>query len=84
MMKKSAMDETARTGSLGKTKAKTEGPIIIPAKISPTTEGRRNLSNNSPTRRAAAKTIKTLIMISKGDIRNLPANHNLLRFYLIS
>jgi hypothetical protein len=69
MMKNSATDETALKGSSATTKPSREGPIIIPLKISPTTAGRRKRSNNSPSKSAAARTIKISVMMLKGSIQ---------------
>ncbi len=66
MMKNKAMEETACMASLVVTNPSTEGPISMPAKISPTTEGRHMRSNSSPTKRAAARTIRASVMMVYG------------------
>jgi len=66
-MKKRAIDEIALNASFAPTKPSREGPIIMPLKISPITDGRRKRSNSSPSKSAAAKTIKTsVIMLNNG------------------
>jgi hypothetical protein len=72
IIKKRAIDETARRGSFATTNPRTEGPIIMPLNISPTTEGKRILSKSSPTRSAAANTIRTSVMIPKSAISFSP------------
>lgn len=66
-MKNNAIEETARNALSATIKPSKEGPIIMPAKISPTTDGRENLSKSSPIRSAAANTINTSVMILNGS-----------------
>jgi hypothetical protein len=68
IIKNNATDETAFTETSVTIRPKTDGPMIMPLRISPTTEGRQNCSNSSPTRSAAASTISTSVIIGSAKI----------------